>query len=127
MSGFSLKCLDQDADRISVQSNLGPTWWAERRKYKWLPAKAHDVGLMMNEVVIIKTHGAINRITLTAREADIIVQSTRRGTRYIRAGAGYAYDLMHDETLIIRTLNATDPTTPHRIPTPQDVADGMTP
>lgn len=114
MSGFSMKCLDQDADRISIQSSHGPTWVPERRKHRWMRAQAHDVGVSPDEVLIIKSR-AVNRVEFRAHTGDILVRSTRRGAVYLPKDRDVLLTMKADETLIVRCVGASDPQRGHRV------------
>lgn len=114
MSGFKLKCLDQDADRISVQSTSAATWVPERRKFRFLPPREYEVGVAPHEVVILKSRER-NRIVLTTVDDKLVIRSTRRGTVLLVPGRATDVQLIKDETLIIQRVDIQHPTRGHRI------------
>jgi hypothetical protein len=126
MSAFTLRCLDQDADRISVQSTHAPTWVPERRKRWFSRPTEHDVGVTPDEVLIIKSR-AVNRVEFKAHGTDLVMRSTRRATVYLPRERWKLVTLGADETLIVRRIDAKDPIRGHRVPTPDEIARGFTP
>jgi hypothetical protein len=126
MAGFSLRCLDQDADRISVQSSHAPTWVPERRKHWFSKVRSYDVGIAPDELIVLKTR-AVNTIVMTALGSDVLVRSTRRATIYLPLGKPVRLTLQADETLTIRQPNAKDPKRGHRPPTEDEIQRGFTP
>jgi len=113
MTGFTLKCLDQNADRISVQSSLAPTWAPMRRKWRFLPAKGYEVSVARDEVVVIKTRGD-NTVTLVAHDEKLVVRSSRNGVIALWPKKARELELSDGEALTIRTIDARDPDRPHR-------------
>lgn len=113
MSGFRLRCLDQNADRISVQSTEAQTWAPLRRKFKFMPAKFYDVPVGKDELVVIKTRGP-NHITLELIDQGLIIRSSRQGAITGRPGEKIDIRMGDGEAVTIRARNAHEPQRPHR-------------
>lgn len=120
MSGFQLKCLDQNADRISVQSTENPTWAPIRRRFSFLPAKGYEVPLGADELVVIKTRGQ-NEIELIPHDTDLVIRSSRRGALVSLPGQKTVVALQDGEAITIRHRDAREPQRPHRTARPDEI------
>jgi len=106
-NGVKIRGLNQDSDRVSVQSSLQSTWMLTRRRHAWQVPIAHDVGIAPRELLVVKgQESAQPELELAPQgssEAILIVQSSRHGTRVLRCGTKHVYRLARGETLLLRT------------------------
>jgi hypothetical protein len=117
MTAFRLRCFDSNADRISVQSTVNATWAPERRHSASMQPTEHEVYLVRDEVLIIKTRGD-NVIELMglpdSADGLPIVRSSRRATFTLRPDKPVVLEMEDGEALIVRSEHAHDPTRAHR-------------
>ena len=116
-NGFRIRGLNQDSNRVSVQSNVATTWMLTRRKFAGLLNKWHDVGMMRDEIIVIKCQdGAasaeIEIEPLGERAGALIAQSSRKETKTLRVGVCYCWALEPGESLILRSQNIVYPKGP---------------
>jgi hypothetical protein len=108
-NGFRIRALNQDCDRLAVQSSLATTWWLSRGRGgvlgRWFP-KAHEVGIGQNELVVLRPYGAAPEIELEGLGGPygvLIVQCARGATRTLRNGQKATFALGKDESVVIKT------------------------
>lgn len=118
MNGVELQCLNQDADRLSVQSSVATTWAPVRRKFRFLGPKRYDVSMTRDEVLVLKSRGAaeIRLKHLGGPYGALICNSSRKATRVLRpTGPAEVFHLDDGEALILRTEQARDPRMGHSV------------
>lgn len=119
MNGFELTCHDQNADRISVQSNMNPTWAPMRKRFKYSLNKKYEVGVADGELVVMKSRGE-NSIAIRAfsnvKDANpiLILQPARSGQIILTAGKWEHIIMKDGEALTFRTGAPIDPMRGHR-------------
>ena len=55
-NGFRIRTLNQDCDRLAVQSCLSATWFCSFRSRLRILAKNHIVGIAQNELVVLRPY-----------------------------------------------------------------------
>lgn len=119
-AGFTLQCLNADADRLSVSSTHNPSWVPVRRRWKCLPAKKYEVALLRDEVVILKAR-APSEVRIRAERGDhghLVVRSSRHGVRVVRQGSDLVLQIEESEVVSLRTEHARDPMRGHSVDGP---------
>lgn len=112
MAGFTLKCLDQNADRISVQSTDAPTWTPARRKWKFLPAKGYEVAVPLKGLLVLKTRGP-NEIIIVPHDSTIVIRSNRKGGLVTKPNTALRIPMADGEALTFVHAGQYEPRTPH--------------
>lgn len=116
-NGFRIRGLNQDANRVSVQSNVQTTWMLTRRKWDALLPKWHDVGIAHNELIVIKCQdGAasaeIELEPLGDRAGTLIADSSRKAAKTLRVNQKYVFTLEPGEAIILRNSTIVHPSGP---------------
>lgn len=119
MNGFVLQNLSRDAD-ITVASDRNPSWHADRRKYKFLPAKGYPVSLMRDQVCMVKCQesgrpGEVRIKVTSDTHGALLVHSSRNGMRALGKGQEHIARMTPGEVLCIRTSEARDPARGHTV------------
>ena len=84
-----------------------------KKPWSW-KAVEHEVTIMRDELVILKCEDgsdfpAIEIKPLGDKAGTMIVQSSRRGHRYLRVGTWYRWELDPGEALVCRTSEIRHP------------------
>lgn len=116
-NGFRIRGLNQDSNRVSVQSNVQNTWMLTRRKWSAMSPMWHDVGMTKDELIILKCQdGAASAEVQIEPLGDdagtLIADSSRRVTKTLRVGMKYVFSLEPGEALVIRGSRIAHPTGP---------------
>jgi hypothetical protein len=114
-NGFKIRTLNQDCDRLAVQSSLSATWFCTFRSRLGMLAKTHTVGIAQNELVVLRPYQGKPVIELEGLGGPygvLIVDRANGGTRTLRNGQRERFDL--DAALVIKTENFTAPGTEGR-------------
>ena len=114
-NGFRIRTLNQDCDRLAVQSCLSATWFCSFRSRLGILAKNHIVGIAQNELVVLRPYQGKPVIELDGLGGPygvLIVQRANGGTRTLRNGQRERFEL--DAALVIKTENFKPPGTEGR-------------
>lgn len=116
-NGFRIRGLNQDSNRVSIQSNVQDTWMLTRRKFAGLINKWYDVAMTRDEIIVIKcqdgaSFAEIEIEPLGDRAGVMIAQSSRRSTKSLRVNEVYQFTLEPGEALVLRSQNIVYPTGP---------------
>jgi len=101
-NGFEIRTLNQDCDRLAVQSSVAGTWFCSYRG-KLLPKK-HEVGIGQNELVVLRPYQGkpvIELRGLGGPHGVLIVDRADGGTRVLRNGQKALFEL--DCALVLKT------------------------
>lgn len=116
-SGFKVRGLNSDCDRLAIQSTLQTTWALGRRRWAFLPAKTHDVALGQSELKVLRAYeGACPEFELEPQGevgAMLLVELTRQHkTIGIRVGDRKRFELAPDESVVVRVERLMTPCGP---------------
>lgn len=109
-NGFRIRTLNQDCDRLAVQSSLSATWFCSFRSRLRILAKNHIVGIAQNELVVLRPYQGKPVIELEGLGGPygvLIVQRANGGTCTLRNGQRERFEL--DAALVIKTENFKPP------------------
>ena len=116
-NGFKLCGLNQESNRVSIQSNVQTTWFLTRKKWKLWDGKPKEfeVGITRDELIVIKCQdgadsAAISIKPLGDQVGTLIAQSSRRATKTLRVGSTYRWELEPGEALVMRNSMIVYPT-----------------
>jgi hypothetical protein len=113
-NGFKIRGLNQDANSVSIQSNVQTTWMLTRRKFAVLTPQWYEVGITRDELIVIKgqesSRPEIELVPLGDKAGTLIGQSSRKATRSMRVGSKYVWQLDPGEALVLRSENIVYPT-----------------
>lgn len=105
-NGFKIRALNADCDRLAIQSNTETTWPLGRgSKARGPQGKWHEVALAQNELKVLRAYGAAPSFELEAlgdRAGLLITQRSRGATRAIRVGQRVRFEMLVDESLVLR-------------------------
>jgi hypothetical protein len=111
-TGFTLRGLNADCDRLAVQSSEQTTWMLGRRKFKFLGPTRHEVSLLANELKVLRTYGGAPEIEIIPHgdaNAIVIVDQTQTRRQAIRMGTRLRLTLKRDEAVVIHNENIQHP------------------
>lgn len=103
-TGFTLRGLNADCDRVAVQSSEQTTWLLGRRKFKFLGPTKHDVALLANEIVVLRSYGGSPEIEITPHgdgNAIVVIDQTQTRRRAVKMGTRVRLALKPDEAVVI--------------------------
>jgi hypothetical protein len=114
-NGFKIRGLNPDSDRVSIQSNVQTTWMLTYKR--WGLPKVYDVGMMQNELIIIKCQDGVATAEIEIeplgdKAGAMIGSSSRKATVTMRVGQKYKWMLEPGEALTIRSQNIMYPKGP---------------
>lgn len=115
-NGFHLRGLNQDCNRVSVQSSVANTWMMTYKKHAFARAAVHEVGMNRDEIIVVKCqdgsgHAEIEIRPLGGKSGTLIAQSSRKGQRTLRVGGKYRFELDPGEAVVLRTSSIVHPST----------------
>jgi hypothetical protein len=105
LSGFKVRGLDADTDRVSVQSSAQPTHLLTRRRWPLLPAKWTTIEISRDELIVLKcNHGAasIELKHLGGPHGDLVIDDNGQFTR-LREGSVMRLHLNRDRAVFVKT------------------------
>jgi hypothetical protein len=103
-NGFRLRTLNQDCDRLAVQSSLSATWWCSYRSRIGLLAWKKEVGIAQKELIVLRPYRGkpvIELEGLGGPHGVLIVQRASGGTTVLRNHQRQRFEL--DGSLVIKT------------------------
>lgn len=105
-NGFKVRGLNQDVDRLAVQSSHQSTWFLSRGKLGrvGLP-KWHEIGIARDELIVLRPYGASPVIELEGLGGPhgvLIVEATQSCTRTLRNGTRLRLALKPDESVVVK-------------------------
>jgi hypothetical protein len=103
-NGFKIRTLNQDCDRLAVQSSLSSTWFCSFRSRLGILAKTHIVGIAQSELVVLRPYRGkpvIELEGLGGPHGVLIVHRADGGTQVLRNGQRTRFEL--DAALVIKT------------------------
>lgn len=109
-NGFRIRTLNQDCDRLAVQSSLSSTWFCSFRSRMRLLAKTHDVGIAKQELIVMRPYQGKPVIELEGLGGPygiLIVQRANGGTTVLRNGQRQVFEM--DAALVIKTEDFRPP------------------
>jgi len=109
-NGFRIRTLNQDCDRLAVQSSRAATWFCSFRSRIGLLAKTHEVGIAQDELVVLRPYRGKPVIELEGLGGPygvLIVDRANGGTRTLRNGQKERFEL--DAAVVVKTENFRPP------------------
>ena len=104
-TGFRVRGLEADTDRISIQSDERPSHLLTRRKFPCLPAKWTTVEMSTGELVVIKCNrgnATIEVKHLGGPDGDLVLDDCGALTR-VAAGSVVRMRLRENSAVMVRT------------------------
>lgn len=101
-NGFRIRTLNQDCDRLAVQSSIAATWFCTYRG-KWFPKK-HEVGIAQSELIVMRPYRGKPVVEITGLGGPhgvLICTLANGGTHVLRNGSRQIFEL--DAALVIKT------------------------
>lgn len=105
LTGFKVRGLDADTDRISIQSTAQSTHLLTRRRFPCLPAKWTTIEMGRDELIVIKcNHGSasIEIKHLGGPHGELVID-LGGDMRRIREGSVTRVDLRRDYAIFVKT------------------------
>lgn len=105
LTGFKLRGLDADTDRVSVQSSAQPTHLLTRRKWALLPAKWTIIEMQRDELVVVKCNRGAASIELKhlgGPHGDLIIDDGGE-FKQLREGSVLRLHLQPDRAVFVKT------------------------
>jgi hypothetical protein len=109
-NGFQIRTLNQDCDRLAVQSSIASTWFCSFRSQVGILAKTHSVGISQSELIVLRPYRGkpvIELKGLGGPHGVLIVTGANGGTWVLRNGQRHRFEL--DAALVIKTEHWTPP------------------
>jgi hypothetical protein len=109
-NGFRIRTLNQDCDRLAVQSSRAGTWFCSFRSRLGILAKTHEVGIAQDELVVLRPYQGKPVIELEGLGGPfgvLIVDRANGGTKTLRNGQRHRFEL--DAALVLKTENFRPP------------------
>jgi hypothetical protein len=111
-NGIKLQTLNQDCNRIAVKSSVQSSWNPTFKERLFSRAKAYDIGITKNEILVISFqdgsgHAEFEIEPLGDRAGVLVAQHSTRGTKTLRVGQKYRYELECNRSLILRSAEIT--------------------
>jgi hypothetical protein len=109
-NGFRIRTLNQDCDRLAVQSSVSSTWFCSFRSRIRLAAKVHEVGIAQSELIVLRPYQGKPVIELEALGGPhgvLIVDRANGGTTVLRNGTRRVFEL--DAALVLKTEHFRPP------------------
>jgi len=110
-TGFRVRGLEADTDRISIQSDARASHLLTRRKFPCLPAKWTTIEMDAGELVVIKCNRGAATIEvkhLGGPDGDLVLDDSGRITR-ISSGSVVRLRLRPDCAVMVRTASWREP------------------
>lgn len=111
VTGFKVRGLEADTDRISVQSSEQQTHLLTRRKWPMLPAKWTTIEISRDELIVLKcNHGSasLELKHLGGPHGDLVIDDFGHFTR-LKAGSVLRLHLHVDRAIFVRTQSYQAP------------------
>jgi hypothetical protein len=108
-NGFRIRTLNQDCDRLAVQSTVQTTWFCSY-KGQGKRGVVHEVGIAQKELVILRPYQGKPVFELEGLGGDhgvLIVQEAAGSTRTLRNGQKVRYECTG--SIVIKTENFAPP------------------
>lgn len=103
-NGFRIRTLNQDCDRLAVQSSVSATWFCSFRSKSRLLAKTHEVGIAQHELIVMRPYQGkpvIEIEGLGGPHGVLVIERANGGTRVLRNYQRERFEL--DSALVIKT------------------------
>lgn len=107
-NGFQIRTLNQDCDRLAVQSSLQSTWFCTYRG-RFLPKK-HEVGIAQSELIVLRPYQGkpiIEIMGLGGPHGVLRLDFANGGSRTLRNGQRQIFEL--EAALVVKTENFRPP------------------
>lgn len=113
-NGFRIRTLNQDCDRLAVQSNIQTTWFCSYNGgfLRRLLPKYHEVGIAQNELIVLRPYRGKPEFELEGLGGPygvLIVQAANGGTSVLRNWQRMRFEC--DSALVIKTEHFMPPGT----------------
>jgi hypothetical protein len=108
-NGFRIRTLNQDCDRLAVQSSVATTWFCSYRG-AGKKVKSHEVGLGQRELVVLRPYQGKPVFELEGLGGPygvLIVQEANGGTSTLRNGQRRRFECTG--AVVIKTENFAPP------------------
>lgn len=109
-NGFNIRTLNQDCDRLAVQSSVQGTWFCTYRGKADRKPKKHEVGIAQKELIVLRPYQGKPVVELEGLGGPygvLIVEKANGGTTILRNGRRQRFEL--DCALVIKTENFSPP------------------
>jgi hypothetical protein len=109
-NGFYIRTLNQDCDRLAVQSSVQGTWFCTYRGTAGKKPKKHEVGIAQKELIVLRPYQGKPVIELEGLGGPygvLIVERANGGTTVLRNGRRQQFEL--DGALVVKTENFSPP------------------
>jgi hypothetical protein len=110
-NGVKVRGISGDVSSVSVQSSVNQTWALLGKKWAGLRWKIHELALQRDEVCVLKCHGGVCVLELTAlgnEHGDTIVQEDVSRIRLHRDEARL-FRLAQGQSLVLTTPSIQHP------------------
>jgi len=105
-NGFRIRGLNQDADRLAIQSTHQTTRPLGRNRTPGGRPQWQEIGIAQDELIVCRPYNGAPVIEiqgLGGPHGVLIVEATRQFTRTLRNGSRLRVELGQDESLVIKT------------------------
>ena len=111
-NGIKIKTLNQDCNRIAVKSSVQSSWNPTFKARLFARPKEYEVGMTKNEILVISYQDGSGcaefEIEPLGDKAGVLVaQHSTMGTKTLRVGSKYRYELQGNRSVILRSAEIT--------------------
>lgn len=109
-NGVKLKTLNQDCNRIAVKSSIQSSWNPTFKTRLFARPKEYEIGISKNEILVISFQDGSGQAVfeiepLGDRAGVLVAQHSTRGTKTLRVGSKYRYELEANRSVILRSAD----------------------
>ncbi|MGH7144769.1 MAG: hypothetical protein ACREJ2_11675 [Planctomycetota bacterium] len=105
-NGVRIRGINQDTDRVSVQSTEQDTHLLTRRRWRFLPAKWTDVSIGRDELIVLKCNDGTAVIELKhlgGPHGDLVVDERGERRHRVRDGQVLRITLERNKAVFLKT------------------------
>lgn len=109
-NGFAIRTLNQDCDRLAVQSSVQTTWFCRYKGTEGKKPQKHEVGITQREIVVLRPYQGKPEIELQGLGGPhgvLLVDRANGGSVVLRNGQRHRFEL--DCALVVKTENFAPP------------------
>lgn len=105
-NGLRIRGIDQDTDRVSVQSSEQDSHLLARRRWRFLPAKWTEVSIGRDELIVLKCNegtAVIEIKSLGGAHGDLLIDERGERRHRLREGQVLRLTLERNKAVFLKT------------------------
>jgi hypothetical protein len=111
-NGIQLVTRNADCNRLAIKSSVQTSWNPTYKTRSSAASKKYEIGIGRNEILVISLqdpsgHAIFDLKPLGDKAGALVAQGDTMGTKTLRVGTNYRYELKGDRSIILRSTEIT--------------------